>query len=63
MFPGFLTKPINSICFLKDKADPFYECFLDKNLDVIVDNLEILESEISKKIIDKINELITVKIN
>ena len=45
MFPGYIVKVENSICFLKDKAEPFYECFLDKNLDCIVDNLDILEEE------------------
>ncbi len=60
MFPGFVVKLENSICFLKDKADPFYECFLDKNMDCIVDNLDILESETAKAIVYKINELITI---
>ncbi len=63
MFPGFLVKAENSIYFLKDKADPFYECFLDKNLQCILDNYELFESDLAKSIKNIINKIITINLD
>ena len=56
MLPGLICNINKSHCFYKDNVKPYYECFLTTNKNDISNNIELLESDLSKsidKILDK----------
>jgi hypothetical protein len=50
MLPGKICDISNSLVFLKDNSKPFYECFLTENKDDIINNLELLETDLAKSV-------------